>query len=207
MKKLAFLFLILLGTNLSFSQSRKTGIYLVRHAKVDMEKPAFIGSKKASALLKTYNSSPIIDFDPQIIRDQIKADDPVIIASSMPRALQTADLVFPDDSITGYALFDEYQMGIIRLPVLHLPYNAWTGISRFLWLVHLNTTGEPRAESKKRLVAATDLLEKLADKNSCIVLFSHGYLISELRHELKKRGWQLLQNGGNKNLAVSHLEK
>jgi hypothetical protein len=37
------------------------------------------------------------------------------------------------------------------------------------------------------------------------VLVAHGFLISDLRRELKKRGWTIVSNGGNKNLAVSKL--
>lgn len=207
MKKLTILILILLGAIPSFSQAQKLNIYLVRHAKVAIDKPAFIGSMAASELLATYNTNPIENFNPEMVRDHIKADHPTIIASALPRAMQTACTVFPDDSITGYALFNEYQMGIVRIPLLHMPYSAWTGLSRILWLINVNSTKESRPESKKRLSAATDLLENIASKKNEVVLFSHGYLISEMRRELQKRGWHMVKNGGNRNLAVSHFEK
>jgi broad specificity phosphatase PhoE len=207
LKRIAFFIFILIGALPAFSQSRKLSVYLVRHAKVDMNQPAFIGSKKASALFEGYNTRPIQDFNPQFVRDQIKAKHPKVIASALPRALQTAGRVFPNDSIVGYSIFNEYRMGIVRVPLIHMPYPAWTGFSRLMWLMHLNSAGESRSDSKERLAAATDLLENLAEENTSLVLFAHGYLLSEMKRELRKRGWQMRHNGGNKNLAVSHLEK
>ncbi|WP_147377318.1 histidine phosphatase family protein [Mangrovibacterium diazotrophicum] len=191
----------------AWAQSRKLDIYLVRHAKVNIDRPTVMGSKKAAELVKAYNSAPIYDFDPAPVRGLIEAEHPKVVTSALPRAIDTACRLFPDDSITGYSVFNEYQLGIVRIPLIPMPYPVWTGFSRLMWLVHLNSEAESRPETKARLQAATNLLEELARQNSTVVLVGHGYLISEMRRELAKRGWQIIRNGGNNNLAVSHLER
>ena len=59
----------------------------------------------------------------------------------------------------------------------------------------------------KRMLKATDLIEKQAIGHGQIVLVAHGYLISEMKRELKKRGWKLEIDQGHKNLAVAKLTK
>ena len=189
------------------AQTRKLDIYLVRHVRVEMARPAVVGARKAEEMNRAYNSAPIAPFDPATVRSQLGAAPLKIYSSALPRALATADRVFPDEPITAYAVFNEYALSMVRVPLVRLPYGAWTGLARFCWLTRLNRKGENRTLSRRRMQVAAGLLEQLAAEQSPIVLFSHGYLISELRRELKKRGWQTEQNGGNKNLAVSHLSR
>ncbi len=98
-------------------------------------------------------------------------------------------------------------MGINQIPIVHMPYSAWTGLSRGLWLLHLNSEAETRQAARERLKEAAMLLNQLSEVNPTIILFGHGYFISELRNELNKRGWVLEKNGGNRNLAVSVLSR
>ncbi len=182
-------------------------IYLVRHAKVDQQKPLFIGSGKAERLLEQYNYSPIESFDPELVRQQLPNKPALLLSSGLFRARQTAALVFPNDSIIPIPLFNEYQMGINQIPIIHMPYSAWTGLSRGLWLLHLNSEAETRHASRERMNEAALLLNQLADLNPIIILFGHGYFISELRKELNKQGWEVEKNGGNRNLSVSVLSR
>ncbi len=207
MRTFIFLTFVVIGIHPAFSQSRVSDIYLVRHARVDMKRPAFIGAGKACELLQVYNTTPILDFDPAEVRAHIEVEHPTIITSALLRTLETAKRLFPEDSIVGYAVFNEYQMGIIRIPIIHIPYAAWTGFSRFMWQLGLNKEGENCYESKQHLRAAIALLDTMVRQYSAVVLVAHGYLISKLRKKLQKRGWTLVRNGGNKNLAVSHLTR
>lgn len=197
--------LLAVGTWASDENTTPREIYLIRHAPVAMEKPALCSSHKAAHLLEQYSELPIVAFDPVPVRQLLPENELAIFTSALPRAKQTAQILFPSDSLRSSPLFNEYRLGMISVPVLQLPYPAWTGLSRFFWLTYLNNKGEGRIESRKRMKQAIDFLEKQSRHQERIVLVAHGYLIAEMRREFKKRGWKVEINGGNKNLAVSKL--
>lgn len=207
MKYLILHIFLLLATLTASAQADSLHIYLVRHAKVDMKRPAFIGSEKAASLMDAYNFCPIVAFDGSLVRKQIHAGHPLIYSSSMQRAIETARTVFPSDSIHSKPLFREYEMGMVGIPLLHMPYPAWTGLSRFFWQLHLNNSGESRHHATKRMKKAATKLESYVTTDKPVVLFAHGFLIRDLRLQLEKKGWKIEANGGNKNLAVTHLAK
>lgn len=188
-------------------QSSIQHLYLVRHAAVDMDKPAFVGARRAADLYQKYNLCPITAFDGALVRQQIEAENPAVYSSTMLRAAETAAIVFPGDSIRAKPLFNEYEMGITGIPLLQMPYAGWTGLSRLFWQLHLNNQEESRWHARKRMKKAAARLELYAQRRGSVVLFAHGLLIRDLRHQLQKQGWVLEKNGGNKNLAVSHLTK
>jgi len=181
-------------------------IFLIRHAPVDMKRPLFCSSSKAAELLQEYSELPIKDFDPKPVRELLDDKGSIIYTSTLPRAIETARILFPEaDTIHASSLFNEYELSMISVPLIPLPYHVWTTLSRIFWLTSVNNKGENRMKAYSRMKKATDELVKLAMENNRVVLISHGYLISEMRKELKRRGWDLQFSQGNKNLAVSKL--
>ncbi len=212
MKRLILLILLLIKATFIFSQapqekdSASLEIFLIRHAPVDMKKPFLCSSLKAAKLHKKYNELPIKNFNPEPVREILGDGQFKIYTSTLPRAIETAGILFPNaDTIRSSSLFNEYDLTMIAVPLLPLPYGAWTAISRLLWLTSINNKGENRAKSYLRMEKATDELVHLATINKHVVLVSHGYLISEMKKELKRRGWHIQISQGNKNLAVSKL--
>jgi broad specificity phosphatase PhoE len=200
------LFLLLAISGYSQKENQQLVIYLVRHARVDLDKPVLCSSYKAEKVLDSYDKQPIGAFNPVPVLQKIEGDHVSVYSSGLPRAMQTAVVLFPEnDSIPAFTLFNEYDLSIVSVPLLPLPYKAWTVLSRFFWAIHLNKKDESRMEATRRMKQATDLLVELAEKDETTVLVAHGFLISDLRRELKKRGWTIVSNGGNKNLAVSKL--
>jgi len=183
-------------------------IYLIRHARVDLEKPLLCTSSRAAELLDQYDELPVLNFDPlpvkAILGDSVRA----VFTSALPRSIETAEILFPEtDTMYANALFNEYDLSMISVPLVPLPYVAWTTLSRFFWNVGLNNRDESRFKAYKRMLRATDLIETQAIGHRRIVLVAHGYLIAEMKRELKKRRWRLEINQGHKNLAVAKLTK
>jgi broad specificity phosphatase PhoE len=203
---LSILFLLLTASGYSQQENQQLVIYLVRHAHVDLDKPILCSSYKAGEILDSYDTQPIESFDPTPVLQKFEGGHLNVYTSGLPRAMQTAAILFPEnDSIHAFTLFNEYDLSIVSVPVLPLPYKAWTVLSRFFWAIHLNKKAESRMEATRRMKSAADLLVELSENDKATVLVAHGFLISDLRRELKKRGWAMVSNGGNKNLAVSKL--
>ena len=181
-------------------------IYLIRHAKVAMKKPFLCTSRKAADLLEKYDVLPVYEFDPSPVRELFDNEKFTVYTSALPRAIETACLLFPEsDTLYSHFLFNEYDLSMISVPLLPLPYVVWTSLSRFFWTIALNNKGESRREARQRMKEATDQLVAHAMEKQHIVLVAHGLLISEMKHELKKRGWKLEFSQGHKNLAVAKL--
>jgi broad specificity phosphatase PhoE len=211
LKELLFFWIMILWTFNGFSLGKDpvvTEIYLIRHAQVNQERPLLCTSAKAAELLDEYNELPVRDFDPQPVRAIIGDTIHTVYTSTLGRAIETAVILFPEtDTLYSNSLFNEYDLSMISVPLIPLPYVAWTTLSRFFWNIALNNRGESRFEAHRRMKQATDQLEKYTLKNRRIVLVAHGYLIAEMKRELKRRGWKLEVYQGHKNLAVTKLTK
>ncbi len=208
MKKPGLFIFFFLLTGVLYAQSgdpEQRVIYLIRHAKVDMEMPVFCSSAKAEKVNEQYDKSPIFDFDVTRVQNQIDVEDFNVYTSMLPRSIESALMLFPEaDTIRASYLFNEYDLPMVSVPLLIMPYKFWTAVSRVNWYLNLNKKGD-RLVEKQRMLEATDLLIELARENKELILVAHGLLISDMRRELKKRGWQIVFNGGNKNLAVTKL--
>ena len=172
-----------------------------------MTKPLLCSSKKAEKLLRNYNVRPIVPFNAIPVR-KLLPSNARIYTSCLPRAIETATRLFPNaDTLPANPVFNEYGLTIVRVPLLPLPYDVWTSLSRVLWVLHLNQQGETRQSARSRMKKASGYLEHMARKDGKVVLVGHGYMIAEMRRELKRRGWKTVSAQGNKNLAVTHLVK
>lgn len=209
MKKLFLLFILALSTLCSYSREKDTmAIYLIRHALVDLKKPLLCTSSRAAELLDQYDELPVLDFDPTPVRAIIDDTMLTVYTSALSRSIETAGILFPEkDTLYSNSLFNEYDLSMISVPLIPLPYVAWTTLSRFFWTIGLNNQDESRIRAYKRMLEATDLIEKQAIGHGQIVLVAHGYLISEMKRELKKRGWKPEIDQGHQNLAVAKLTK
>jgi broad specificity phosphatase PhoE len=211
LKKLLFFWIMTVCAFNGFSLEKDTAvceIYLIRHARVELKKPLLCTSSKAAELLDQYDDLPVLDFDPTPVKALLGDSVRAVFTSVLPRSVETAGILFPEtDTLYSNSIFNEYDLSMISVPLIPLPYVAWTTLSRFFWTIGLNNQDESRIRAYKRMLEATDLIEKQAIGHGQIVLVAHGYLISEMKRELKKRGWKLEIDQGHQNLAVAKLTK
>ena len=183
-------------------------IFLVRHARVDQKHPILCPANRAAQINKQYNELHIRSFNPDSIRKYLPKNQSVVFSSTMRRAIETAEILLPEaDTIITSPLFDEYSLPMASIPLVPLPYPVWTYLSRFFWISRLNSHGETRNQSLKRMHQATSHLIALAEQRRTIVVICHGYIIRDIRKKLKNKGWQIKHQDGNKNLSVTALEK
>ncbi len=188
--------------------AKELKIILIRHAKVDQKRPLLCSASKAVLIYKQYNEKSTHSFEPERIRRMIPEDQQVVFSSTMIRAIETARILFPEaDTIITSPLFDEYSLPMVSIPLLPLPYPAWTFLSRFFWITRLNSHGETRRHAIKRMKQATNKLIDLTQKQGTVMVVCHGYIIRDIRKQLKNRGWQIEINEGNKTLSVSKFTK
>jgi len=184
-------------------------IILIRHSVVSLQTKGWMSAKKAIELRAAYNNAPVYNFNPDLVLEKIprRITDTVYI-SAMPRSITTGIVLFGDSvQFVSVKQLNEFDMHMVRLPLL-LPYKAWTAISRGIWLMGVKKQGtESYKEAQKRVRRVCNIIEQKVQQDKQIILVTHGFINRKIAKELKKRGWRITQNKGQKNLGATVLLK
>jgi len=177
-------------------------IILIRHGEPALKKHGWLKRKEAQAFVRAYDSVGIYTPEKKPVLLYSNELD-TIFTSSIPRAKNTAELIFGADiAFQPYPLFREFERKIFAFPNLRLPLKYWLVKSRILWFFGTNKKGiESFSKAKKRAKQGVELLEQKAARDGKVVLVSHGLLNRFLVKYLKKNGWQVARDGGSGYLA------
>jgi hypothetical protein len=183
-------------------------IILIRHGNPQISKNGWFSYKAARNYIYRYDTVGVFDFDnpPVEIRPKENVE---IYCSTLNRAYDTALKIFGDpESIKTDSIFIEFQREIIPLPLIRLPINGWTTLSRFFWALGLHSIQVPSFRTEKsRAKNDAWILEMAALENKKIILIAHGFLNKYIVKYLKKNGWDHSYNGGNDYLTVQVMTK
>ncbi|WP_297098140.1 phosphoglycerate mutase family protein [uncultured Draconibacterium sp.] len=198
-----------LGIILCVQKSVAQEVILIRHASVKLERHGWMGAKKASKMRDAYDTAPISQFDPDTVLSKVpeRITDTVYV-SGLSRSIATGLKLFGDSAtIVSLQELNEFEMHMVWLP-LYLPFKAWTSISRTTWLMGLEKPGtESFQEARERVDDVCSFIERKAEQNKQVILVTHGFINRNISKELEKRGWQVIQNNGKKNLGATVLRK
>jgi len=184
-------------------------VILIRHASVKLERHGWMGAQKASKMRDAYDTAPISQFDPDTVLNKVpqRITDTVYV-SGLSRSIATGLKLFGDSAtIVSLQELNEFEMHMVWLP-LYLPFKAWTSISRTMWLMGLEKPEtESFQEARGRVNMVCSFIERKAEQNKQVILVTHGFINRNISKELEKRGWQVIQNNGKKNLGATVLRK
>ncbi len=193
-----------------FKQGQKMlQIYLVRHAKPDINKPFFSNTKKTANYVNNYNSVEIQSFDTGTISLQLN-NTHVIQCSPLRRAQETAKNIFKNDfTYKTDSVYREFETRIIKAPnFIFLPTSFWQALSRLCWILGTNKKGiESHRQALQRASIAASKLIANTKKEETSILIAHGMLNRSIKKILHKKGWTVIQNNGKENLGATILVK
>ncbi len=192
--------------NLVEDFSLLTQIILLRHGEPALDKRGWRTRKEAKQFMSDYDSVGI--YPPSFIPVMLEPGElEVIHTSSIPRSINTAQLVFEQEEIQlPDSLFREFERKIYSAPNIKLPLSWWLNNSRILWILGMNKRGiESFGEAKDRARRAVKKLEKDALANGKTLLVSHGLLNHFLVKYLEKNGWTEVYDGGKGYLSQKML--
>lgn len=161
-------------------------IGLVRHFKVihklDRE---WMTSDQFNAWVEAYNNAeieqPDLDYD--------YSEWTVCISSDLPRAIQTAETIYPGPIIATNRLREIEVQSIHPLGNLKLHYHMWLLMGRLAWYLSHRSQAERRSETRKRAGQIIDWIEEhYRDRNALVV--SHGAFMKVLTQELHSRSYR-----------------
>ena len=107
------------------------------------------------------------------------------VSSDLERAIATAKALF-SGPIEKSALLREPDFAQFRTGGLRLPMSIWRWLLRLSWMTGHRSQRACRDEFRRRVIAATDLLEQ---KTGSILVVSHAGMMAYLSKELRRRGF------------------
>lgn len=130
----------------------------------------------------------------------------VIFASTLPRAMHTAQLVADGREIITDPVFVEAAMP--PPPIWgKRPPDTWGVWARAAWWVGMHGGQESRAEAEVRAEAAVATLTAQALRGQNVLLCAHGWFNRMMRPVLKGQGWREVEDGGDKHWSYRRYEK
>jgi len=184
-------------------------IYIIRHAKVDINKPFWSNTKCAQQYLNQYNTASIKEFNQGSFCININPEQE-IFCSNLSRSISTSRKLFPHNSnITQSALYRELELSIpVKDKSIKLPTFLRQAYHRLSYLLGRKYDDiENFSTAKKRISSASEQLILKAQHDSLAILVSHGFFNRLLIHNLKNESWHIIKNKSQKNLGITLLVK
>lgn len=140
------------------------------------------------------------------INDFLEGKQPIIFASSLPRAYQTAKYLFGKKcQLTVSDEFVEFDLNIFPIPFLKCKFKTWLLISRILWFLNISKTTRNFSYEARRAKSCANLLYKEA-YDSSVALVSHGLLNFFIEKNLKKQNYRRIYKVRNGCFSITRLE-
>jgi broad specificity phosphatase PhoE len=171
-------------------------ITLIRHGKSQWKEGGWFAPAEFAKWIREYDSHGVCEEDviPQDTFEKVKKAK-WLIASSLPRAVHSANLLKPSCPMEINHLFREVEtpVPLANLP-LKLPVNAWLILARIFWLCGYAGNVESYREAKQRAKLAADHLCEYALEHGHVAVIGHGWFNRFLGGELMRRKWKVERN-------------
>jgi len=142
---------------------------------------------------------------PEALKRLAESSD-IIFASTLPRAMHTAQLVADGRDIITDPVFVEAPMPPPPIWGRRRP-GAWGVLARAAWWAGLHGEQESRPECEVRAEAAVATLTARALRGQNVLLCAHGWFNRMMRPVLRSQGWREVEDGGDKYWSYRHYEK
>ncbi|MEM1381776.1 MAG: histidine phosphatase family protein [Pseudomonadota bacterium] len=179
-------------------------IVTARHGRPDVDRSVKITAREYGLWWANYDESGLAPGQtPPDGLVSIASDAKVVLCSTLPRAIETADAVVDNARIVPRdALFVEAPLPPPPFfpSFIKLTPTTWGVISRTFWFFGYAPKGtETHWGARRRVISVADRLGAEAQASGDVLLCAHGYLNWMIHRVLKKRGWELVEHQGGNN--------
>ena len=174
-------------------------IITARHGMPNMNREVRITAREYGRWWARYDESGLAPGEepPQSLVD-LASECEVVLCSTLPRAIETADKIVDDARIVPQdALFIEAPLPPPPVPWIRLSPTAWGRISRAFWFLGYSPDGvEGHRTARRRVRKIADLLIEEASDGDDVLLCAHGYLNWMFDRHIRRRGWRRVVHEG-----------
>lgn len=164
-------------------------VVLIRHASPCID-TGRCGWREARVRMAAYNQTPHLKLEEAQVFRQGDAWQQVrhissVFASPLPRALKTAQALFPHTPLVQVDALREFDLAIAPIPALRLAPRGWFALSRLLWLLHLNPARATWQQERQRVEAFLPAL-----RSGEHVVVAHGFVLRKIRRAFRQWRFQ-----------------
>jgi len=166
-------------------------IVLVRHGRPEWNTGVWIRGHELAGHIRGRDLAPIDPtFPPSDELKELARTSDLIVASTLRRSYESAELLAPDAPITVDALFREVFTPTAFTSGVRLPAKLWGGMARLRWLAGWSPGVESYREAKLRADQAATTLDALSEQRGNVLLAAHGIMNGLIARWLRKNGWK-----------------
>lgn len=179
------------------SAARIGSIVIVRHGRPHADRTVRIDREGYRAWWGGYDRARLHpDEQPpqELIAMAAQAD--VLYASTLPRAIHTAQMLAPGREPITDPVFVEAALPPPRLPWRRRP-GHWGVLARIAWWFGVHGEAESRRAAEIRAEAAVATLTAQALRGHNVMLCAHGWFNRMMRPVLRAQGWREVANTGD----------
>jgi broad specificity phosphatase PhoE len=193
----------------SEATGRRPFLILARHGKPSPDRSVWIDREAYRAWWAGYDAAGLApgEAPPQELLEAA-AGAPVLVASTLRRALETAQAVCHGRCIAQDPIFVEARLPPPPLPrIIRLRPGAWGVIARIAWWLGYSGGEESRRSAEKRAQQAACQLIALAERHGGAMLVAHGWFNRMMRPVLLAQGWECVEDGGDDYWSFRRYER
>lgn len=112
-----------------------------------------------------------------------------IIASPLPRCVQSAYALAPTRDIGIEDVFREAELPHAMWKFPHLPLSVWTVLFRVAWFCGYSANSESHSTATNRAQRAAERLIDLAREHKSVFLMGHAVMTALIARQLVRAGW------------------
>lgn len=189
------------------SASRIGAIVIARHGRPHVDRRVRIDRSGYRAWWANYDKSRLHPDEkpPPALMRLAEASD-LIFASTLPRAIHTAELVAGGREIITDPVFIEAPLPPPAIGGKRGP-SAWGIWARAAWWMGHHEDGESRQQAEVRAEAAVATLTAQALRGQNVLLCAHGWFNRMMRPVLRAQGWREVENRGDHYWSFRRYEK
>lgn len=179
--------------------SRRGAVVLVRHGEPDISRKVRLSAEEYRRWWAAYETKGLLAGQtPPACLTALGLSAGTLIASTRPRALETARAVCAGRAFVEEALFVEAPLPPPRWPAwIRLSPKLWGFISRVWWWFFNHHEGqETRAQAEVRAARAAERLADLAEGGEDVLVVAHGFFNGMVGEALRRRGWRCTEDQG-----------
>lgn len=160
-------------------------IGVVRHFKVDTDRPENLKQEEYIGWLKKYDRLDVIES--QV--DLREIDWNKCYVSTLPRAIKTAETIYDGEIIKSNKIV-EVNLKFRESIAGEKSIREWGNISIENWEESTGISGEDRFETEDRVNKFLDILEGQTDAKDNILIVCHELIMTVIDEKLRERGFK-----------------
>lgn len=187
--------------------ARVGSIVIARHGQPDADRTVPLTWRQYIDWWSAYDRTGLMAGEtptPRLLEYARQAD--VIFASTIPRAIRTAEAVAQGKAIIQDPIFVEAPLPPPPIPGKRNA-RVWGVWSRISWWFGGHAGGESRQQAELRAEAAAATLTARALRGENVLLCAHGWFNRMMRPVLRAQGWRCVEDGGDTYWSFRRYEK